>query len=343
MTPSRRFVLKGAAAVGLGGGAAGSLLGAAPAALGAHHADRMQGWPEFSHRGEPFSREDLRYNPTGELIFPCIRRVEGRATNPLGRYYLYYAPHNAPGGICLAYGDRLDGPFTEYEGNPVVSRAWAPHYDVSHVSSPHVLWNESNRTFYLYFHGENTTTRLARSADGLNWTYDSVILTTADLPPDVTETSYARAFRHAIPGRGNTYVLMFMGNQAGTRKIFLAWSSDQRDWTVQQTPLVSPAPDGEEQIGNPHLVLKDGVPHVIYNGSSGPVYVARVGAQFDEETHLGVLHRPLTGFPDQGRSAAPAFAQVDGTVHMFYEAGPRLDARISLATAPSVSGLSWPT
>lgn len=333
MDPTRRRLLQGMTVAGLAG---------AVPALGVQPAQALAGWPKFTHRGEPFSREALDYNPTGEIIFPCIRRVEGRAANPLGRYYLYYAPHDAPGGICVAYGDSLTGPFTEYSNNPVVDN-WTPDYRVSHVSSPHVLWNESNRTFYLIFHGENDTTRLARSADGLNWTYDSVILTTDDLPSNVSETSYARVFRHTIPGRGNTYIMMFMGNQSGTRRIWLAWSSDLRNWTVRQTPLINPEPDGEPQIGNPHLVLKNGVPHVIYNGSSGPVYVARVGTAFDQEVHLGALHTPLSGYPDYGRCASPAFAQENGTVHMFYEAGPRLNARISLATAPAVSGLTWPT
>jgi hypothetical protein len=309
---------------------------AAPAAA-------LAGWPVFTYRGLPFSREDLDYNPTNELIFPCLRRVGGRAPSPLGRYYLYYSPHDAPGGICVAYGDSLDGPFTEYTGNPVIARTWSPNYSVSHVASPHVLWNESNATFYLYFHGENNTTRLARSKDGLNWTYDSVILTTAQLPTGVTETSYARAFRHTIPSVGNVYVMLFMGNQNGTRRIFLATSSDQRNWNVRQQAVVSPAPDGETQIGNPHLALRDGIPHVIYNGSSGPIYVTRVGVDFTEETHLGVLHRGLSGYPDYGRTAAPSFAQEDGTIHMFYESGTRLQARIARATAPAMTGLSFPT
>ncbi|MFD4026273.1 twin-arginine translocation signal domain-containing protein [Streptomyces sp. NPDC058576] len=333
MTLSRRRVLQGLAVAGSA---------AALPAVTASPSHALAGWPTFTFRREAFRREDLAYNPTNELIFPCIRKVEGRAANPLGRYYLYYAPHDPPGGICVAYSDDPGGPFTEYTGNPLVARNWSPHYSVSHVSSPHVLWNESNRTFYLYFHGENNTMRLARSADGLNWTYDSVILTTAQLPSGVTETSYARAFRHTIAGRGNTYIMLFMGNQAGTRKIWLAWSNDQRNWTVRQTPLISPAADGESQIGNPHLVLKNGVPHVIYNGSLGRIYVTRVGAAFTEEAHLGAMHTPLSGFPDYGRAAAPAFAQVDGVVYMYYEAGIRLDGRIAIATAPAVSDLTWP-
>lgn len=331
---TRRTLMKGAIAT-----SATAVLTASTAPPAA----ALTGWPVFSYAGLPFSREALDYNPTNELIFPCIRGVEGRAPSPLGKYYLYYSPHDAPGGVCVAYGNSLGGPFIEYSGNPVVARAWSPNYSVSHVASPHVLWNASNSTFYLYFHGENNTTRLARSSDGLNWTYDSVILTTAQLPQGVTETSYARAFRHTIPSVGNVYVMLFMGNQSGTRRIFLATSSNQRSWSVRQQPVVSPAPDGETQIGNPHLVLRNGVPHIIYNGSTGPIYVTRVGAEFEEEVHLGVLHRGLSGYPDYGRTAAPSFAQVDGTIHMFYESGTRLQARIARATAPAVTGISFPT
>lgn len=332
---TRRTFLARTAAV-----AAGTALSGLPLAA---PAGALPGWPTFTYLREAVDRDALRYNPTGEIMFPSIRRVGDRVANPLGRYYLYYSPHDAPGGICLAYADSLAGPFTEYARNPIVARIWSPHYSVSHVASPHVLWNELNATLYLYFHGENNTTRLARSRDGITWTYDSVILTTAQLPAGVTETSYARAFRHTIPARGNIYVLLFMGNQSGTRKVFLAWSDDQRNWTVQQRPLVSPAPDGETQIGNPHLLLKDGVPHIAYNGSSGPMYVTRVGANFDQEVHLGVLHRPMAGFPDNGRSASPAFAKEGDTVYMYYEAGTRLDGRIAVATGAATPGITYPT
>lgn len=329
----RRTILGGLAAAGV----------AATLPVGADPAHALTGWPVFTHVSEPFDRESLAYNPTNELIFPCIRMAEGRAPAPLARYYLYYSPHDAPGGICLAYGDSLTGSFTEYANNPIIGNVWSPHYSVSHVASPHVIWNESNRTFYMYFHGENRTTRLARSADGVNWTYDSVVMTTGMLPSNVTETSYARVFRHTIPSKGNTYLMLFMGNQADTRKIFMAWSNDQRNWTVRQDALISPAGDGEQQIGNPHLVIKDSIPHVIYNGATGPIYVTRVGREFAEEVHLGVLHRGLSGYPDYGRTAAPSFASVNGVVHMYYEAGLRLQGRISLATARAVTGVQFPT
>ncbi|WP_395848931.1 hypothetical protein [Cystobacter fuscus] len=140
------------------------------------------GFPAYTYIGTAFNKNNLRYNPTGELIFPCIRGTVGRIANPLARYYLYYAPHDAPGGICLAYGDHLSGQFTEYPYNPIFSRKWPGGPDgISHISSPHVLWNSRVKQFYLYFHGENTVTRVATSTDGINFTYQGGCITEVGL------------------------------------------------------------------------------------------------------------------------------------------------------------------
>ena len=55
--------------------------------------------------------EGLGYNPCDDLIFPSVVDASAFSPEPLGRYYLYHAPHNAPGGICLAYADAIDGPW----------------------------------------------------------------------------------------------------------------------------------------------------------------------------------------------------------------------------------------
>lgn len=207
--PSRRVFLRGAvagAAATTGIIATGAATGSAAAASGIDPegaaAAAPGGFPAYRYVKTLLTPSELKYNPTGEIIFPCIRGVYDKLANPLGRYYLYYGPHDAPGGICLAYGDSLEGPFTEYTANPIVSNNWQPHYKVSHVASPHVLWNEDVKEFWLYFHGENSTTRLARSKDGITFTYDKVVLTTAMMPAGSTETSYARVFRHDLPSRG---------------------------------------------------------------------------------------------------------------------------------------------
>jgi hypothetical protein len=327
MNPSlnRRQLLAGAAATaaasGLGALAIGDPAQAAPA-----------GFPTYKYVGVPFDKSALRYNPTNELIFPCIRGMYDKIADPLGRYYLYYAPHNAPGGICLAYGNSLGDPFTEYPLNPIVSNVWSPNYSVSHVSSPHVLWNAATKQFFLYFHGENTTTRMAYSTDGVHWKYWGVVLSTAAIP-NSTETSYARVFEHSIAALGSKYVMVFMGVTGGTRKIFWGWSPDAKNWQFDPTPLVTPGPDGQTDIAAPALLTRNDTSYVVYHGNGGNMFLTEVGNNFDKEIHLGVFHYAMAGAPDNGRSASASFGTDGGVQYMFYEAGPRLGSTIALARA----------
>ena len=73
--------------------------------------------PAFRHQGVVLDYKDLKYNPCNDIIIPSVIATD-QLQKPLGRYYMYYAPHNAPGGICLAYADSPAGPWKEYEANP---------------------------------------------------------------------------------------------------------------------------------------------------------------------------------------------------------------------------------
>ncbi|HEX6345367.1 hypothetical protein [Umezawaea sp.] len=316
------------AGAGLGLGVAVTSLAPGTASAG------PAGFPTYRYVRTAFDKGSLKYNPTNELIFPTIRGTVGRVANARGRFYLYYAPHDAPGGICLAYGDSLEGPFTEYPNNPIVKRDWAPHYSVSHVSSAHVLWNTAAKEMWLYFHGENTTTRLARSKDGITFTYDKVVLSTSMLPSGTTETSYARVFEHKIASRGANYVMVFMINTtANKRNIGWGWSADGRDWTFSQTPLIRASEVGATDAAAPSLAYRNGTTYVVFHTNLGTMHLTEVGNDFTRKVHLGVFHRPLTGAPDRGRSAAPSFGTENGVEYMFYEAGARLEGAIAIARA----------
>ncbi|GAA2718778.1 hypothetical protein ACFY2R_28795 [Micromonospora olivasterospora] len=321
---SRRTLLRGAAAAA-GVAATGASLTATPTPALAAPA----GFPNYQYVRDAFT-SPLRYNPTGEFIFPCARGVYDKLDTYLGRYYLYYAPHDAPGGICLAYADRLEGPYTEYPNNPIIDR-YLPTTTVSHVSSPHVVWDAPTRQFYLYFHGENYTTRVARSTDGIHFTDETPILSTR-LVPNTTETSYARVFEHTVTGKNNRYVMVFMGLHNGNRKIFWGWSPNGWDgWQFDPNPLISPSGDGLTDISGAHLLKRNGTAYVAYHGNSGNMYLTEIGNNFDRENHLGIFHRPIAS--DNGRVAAPTFGTDGGVQYMLYEAGPRLDARICIARA----------
>ncbi|WP_329346896.1 hypothetical protein [Streptomyces microflavus] len=327
MTLDRRLFLRTATA----GGAVLALgaQGTAPAAAA------PGGFPDYRHVRTLLKPGQLSYNPTGEIIFPCIRGVYDKLSNPLGRYYLYYAPHDAPGGICLAHGNSLEGPFTEYRANPIVSNDWSPHYKVSHVSSPHVLWNADARELWLYFHGENNTTRLARSEDGITFTYDKTVLTTAMLPTGSREASYARVFRHDLPSRGAKYVMLFMWNQANDhRDIGWGWSADGRNWTFSQQPLIDHAAVGAVNVSGPHLLTRNGSAYVVYHtdkGSGGDIRITEVGMDFSRRNQLGVFYNSGSAAPESGRAAAPSFGTDGGVPYMIYEAGERLSGAIAVA------------
>lgn len=285
--------------------------------------------PEFHHRGVAIDPDDLtHFEPTGEVIFPSIVRAADHVDEPLATYYLYYAPHENPGGISVAYSDSLDGPWEEYAGNPLVPARWEPHHDVSHVSSPHVLWNEAEERFFLYYHGENDTTRLATSPDGLDFTYDSVVLTTADIPGN-SEASYARVFEHTLPSVGNTYTMLLMGNERGTRKIWFATSDDGRNWEARTSPLISPSTGQGGQLSGPWLFPWDDRVFVVHHSGAGTMHLTEVGEDLDLEHHLGVFYESSTGL----RSAAPSFITEGDTMYLFYELGHRLNAKIAWATA----------
>ncbi|MEU5848550.1 hypothetical protein [Saccharopolyspora shandongensis] len=293
------------------------------------------GFPDYRYVRTLLDPEQLKYNPTGEIIFPCVRGVYDRLSNPLGRYYLYYAPHDKPGGICLAYADSLEGPFTEYPDNPIVANKWQPHYSVDHVSSPHVLWHAEAREMWLYFHGDNTTTRLARSKDGIRFTYDRAVLTTSMMPSGTTETSYARVFRHDLPARGARYVMVFMRNTtADHRDICWGWSPDGREWAFDPEPLIDHAEAGAVNVSGPHLLHRNGSTYVVYHtdkGSGGNILITEVGNDFDRRDHLGVFYDSRSTEPENGRAAAPAFGTDRGVPYFIYEAGERLSGVIALA------------
>lgn len=293
--------------------------------------------PNLSHQSLLLDPDTLSYNPTGEIIFPSLLKVSDNASNTLGNYYLYYAPHDSPGGISVAYSDNIGGPYTEYAGNPIIDNQGQGKFSVSHISSPNVRWMPEYQKFFMYFHGENSVTRWAWSVDGLNWTItnDNVALTASDftqagLGSGYTESSYARVFDYQIPQWGDRYTMLLMVNRNGTRSIALATSDDGKQFTPRDGALVSPAPDGLSNISGPFLWRDNGRHYVLYHGSSN-IYYTEVGADFSLENHLGVFYNPDSVGPEYNKAAEPYLHYENGQWHMFYSVGPRLSQKIGYA------------
>ncbi|MFE0588499.1 hypothetical protein [Micromonospora echinospora] len=333
LVPRRR-----AAAAAVGAGLLVTALAGAPPAAAA---DPTFAFPQFSYVGDAFDKSTLDYNPTNEFIFPSIIRAADYFPNPLGTYYLYYAPHERPGGIALAYADSINGPWTEYAANPLISNTWLPHYStVSHVSSPHAIWVEGEQKLFLYYHGENSITRYATSEDGIHFSYGGTAVSR-----DATtggETSYARVFEQSVPRLGTRYLMVFMDNPTAalpgptgpvSRRIRWAVSHDARTWTIQPEPLVTPQGIQGPNASGPFFLRWENRNLVIFHAADGNMHAVDVGVDFDQEIHLGMVHDSMTGAPDLGRSAAPTFYFDGRTVHMYYEAGGRLTATIGHAVA----------
>ncbi|MCX4472004.1 hypothetical protein OOK41_17100 [Micromonospora sp. NBC_01655] len=331
-SPQRR------AAVALAGvGLLVAATGTAPAAASGPEVD----FPRFSYAGTAFDKSQLSYNPTNEFIFPSVIRAADYFADPLGEYYLYYAPHERPGGISLAYSDSIDGPWTEYAANPLVGNTWLPHYPtVSHVSSPHAVWVEGEGKLFLYFHGENSITRYATSTDGVHFDYGGTAISRNSTTGG--ETSYARVFEQSVPRLGTRYLMLFMDNPTAalpgptgpvSRRIRWAVSNDARNWAIQPEPMVTPQGDEGPNASGPFFLRWQGRNLVVFHAADGNMHAVDVGENFDREVHLGVVHDSLAGAPDLGRSAAPTFYFDGSTAHMYYEAGGRLTATIGHAVA----------
>lgn len=299
------------------------------------------GLPSFQHQGVVLDYRGLKYNPCNDVIIPSVIRTDN-LRKPLGRYYMYYAPHNAPGGICLAYADALEGPWKEHPANPLIARDWPPHHKVSHVSGPHAIWIEEEKKLFLYYHGENNVTRFASSTDGIHFQYEDVAFTTR-MFQDLSEASYARVFRYTIPGKENRYIALVMGNHKGTRRIYLATSKDGRIWEPRQTPLVDPPP-GTDQVSQAWYLPWQGKHYLIYHAhwSVQPMvadlHASEVDPAFDQAKHVGLFHDHKAAGPENVAQMSPCIVEKDGKLYLFTNIGPRLNQQIALATASTKAG-----
>lgn len=188
--------------------------------------------------------KDHLYNPCNDLIFPSIIATKDRIKNAKDAYYIYYAPHDSPGGINLAYAPSIYGPWKEHPKNPVCSKDWQPHYKVGHVSAPHAIWVPEEQSVFVYYHGDNDQTHFAVSKDGINFEYGGVAVNQtyyADYKKEIYDrVFYGRVFEHRLPSKNNRYVFMFArssGNPPNAEDrakngIYLSWSNDARKWST---------------------------------------------------------------------------------------------------------------
>jgi hypothetical protein len=294
----------------------------------------------------------LRYDACGDAIFPSIIDAAACFARPFARYYLYYAPHSAPGGICLAFADSLAGPWTEHAGNPVIANHWGGHHDVDHVSSPHAIFTRDRSRLLLYYHGDNDATRIASSEDGVAFAYEGVALAAADSQSSSDSVSYARVF--ADPAQSGGFAMLYLayryvpGSWVDTvwHGLFVAHSPDGLRWRPSDTPLMTNAdlPPGAFAC-SPFLLPWRGRLHVLYHedrddGSVAGGCVTDIRA-FEVDAGLRRvaptrLACPRTAFGDGNERASDPFPVVGvDEVRLFAAIGPRLRQRIASVTIPT--------
>ncbi|WP_341359187.1 DUF1349 domain-containing protein [Georgenia sp. M64] len=302
-------------------------------AAGAEEGPGQDDLPVFEFQGIITDKEEMLYNPTDEYIFPSVFHAGEHLADPLGEWYLYLAPHDAPGGVVLMYADSLEGPWTEHPGNPLIANTWLPHYDtVSHVSTPEAFWHPTEQKLFLYFHGENSTTRYATSTDGVTFEYGGVAVTNADGGPGTSETSYARVFEHPDEASAYEYAMFYMDNTPeNIRRIRVAESVDGRDWDVRAEPLVVPGAEEGQNVSSANLWEWEGQLYVIYHASSGKIHARTVDPTLTETGPTLTLHKASGVGEDTGRVAAPEIVTDETGTYLFYEAGDRLGATIAYA------------
>ncbi|WP_119696013.1 DUF1349 domain-containing protein [Microbacterium halotolerans] len=307
-------------------------------------------WPEFGYQGIVTDKPEMDFG-ANEYIFPSVFHAGAHLEDPLGEWYLYTAPHDDPGGIILMYADSPEGPWTEHQGNPLISRVWEPHYNLEdgrpgarHVSSPDAFWNAEEGKLFLYFHGDNSVTRYATSDDGVTFEYGGEAVTNAmgDAPgtPKVTESSYARVFDHPDPDSEYEYAMFYMANDdapvdgglRGIRRIRLAESVDARTWVVDPAPVVEPGVEEGANVSAANIWEHDGQLYVIYHASSGKSYARTIDPTLRDVGDLPIVLHEASGLgTDVGRVAAPEIVEDGDETYLFYESGDRLGGTIAWA------------
>jgi len=214
--------------------------------------------PEFTLKGVALHPDRLSWAPTGELEHPSIVKMEGRVKTPLGRYYLYYAPHKHI-GIGMAYSDSIEGPWKEYEGNPVIEGPAAPD----------IRWIEEEGRFYMWGHRANKRTELWTSDDGLGFEYRGVSVDAKN--SGTRNANYTRVYEYPLKQYGSKYIMLYSGfvEERGIQCVFLAHSKDAENWIQLRTPLVEPVAGENNDLYCASLLQWESRNFIVYQDHTG--------------------------------------------------------------------------
>lgn len=289
--------------------------------------------PEFTFKGVALHPKDLTFAPTEQLVHPSIIKMEGRVANPLGRYYMYYAPHKHI-AVSMAYSDRIEGPWTEYQGNPVLEGP----------SAPDIRWIADKGKFYMWAHRKNSQTELWTSTDGLRFEYQGVSITAESI--GTRNATYTRVYEYPLSRYGSRYIMLYSGfiEERGIRCIWLAHSNDAENWVQLKTPLVEPVTGENSDLYGPSLLQWEDRNFIVYQDHTawrgGNIKYVEVDRELNPVGDKGerfVLMDPSPGPPLNDRYRGAEFYLDSGTLYLYSSASskPRI---IVYATASAAQG-----
>jgi len=272
-----------------------------------------------------------------ELSELSVIKAKGLISNPIDNYYLYTAPHDNPGGVYLYTSPAPEGPWTLYSQTPVIQKSILRNGNVSHVSSPWVVWNDETHKFYCYFHAgfspsDQQKTFLAISANGISWTLPSTAPTLDVGPAGTWEALYVA---YAVVAKvGSNWYMWYEGSSTGsTVAIGLATSKDGRNWAKYSgNPVLS----ADKSIGEP---TSPGAMtgSVYYNSDNGGTFyllygvgelghrTTNIAQTKDGHTITRYTNNPILAPSANGWDSACAAGAVllydNGTYYLFYLGG----------------------
>jgi hypothetical protein len=134
--------------------------------------------------------------------------------------------------------------------------------------------------------------------------------------------------------------MLLMGNDRGTRRIYLAWSKDGRKWETRPTPLMDPPP-GTDQVAGAVLLPWAGKHYLIAHANNSKVgfnegfdlYIAETDAALEHVKPLGKFFDRMLVSPTNPGVMSPCFIEDAGRLCMFFNIGARLRNKIAFAFA----------
>ncbi|UCG60188.1 MAG: hypothetical protein JSU70_11815 [Phycisphaerales bacterium] len=289
--------------------------------------------PEFALRGIALHPEGLSYAPTQQLIHPSIIKMEGRVKTPLGRYYMYYAPHKHI-AISMAYSSSMEGPWTEYQGNPVIEGP----------SAPDIRWIKEKGKFYMWGHRKNAQTELWTSDDGLRFEYQGVSITAKNI--GTRNATYTRVYEYPLKRYGSKYIMLYSGfiEERRIRCVWLAHSRDAENWIQLKTPLAEPVAGENNDIYGPSLLQWENRNFIVYQDHTswrgGNIKYVEVDGELHpvgNKAERFILMDPPPNPPIKDRYRGGEFYLENETLYMYSSASykPRI---IIYATANTCQG-----